>query len=452
MDDGVSDILGLSSGCSIYLMLKYKEIETEKLLDTILHSDFCDGTVIAYACLCRLGLSQYVDGKHFCGHNVAEEYRMVYIQMGLDFNAPLYIDTDNPETILNHLSKAFSMFWGDGKEKETITNMISDTPHLFSEKNIKLVVGSRNQKGVSHLVSNAKCSYAVVNICLDNDFLEPLMDIDPKKFESRLLTRINTITVNNMRYWNSICEKEYRKLIASSNFVTKSSIRSKAKLAKYFPDVFDTSLCGLGKHIIDILCLNERKRAYILGYPIHIGIPSEELIIKSAVLLNKLGPEKYMGVVAERNKDTSIINTIAKLYSGCDVANEQTLTLDNIHNYNQYDVISYHEGGKIYNFCRESFNHITEKGKNPYTNGPIPNDVLTTINSRLAGSGDLPDCGNIKSLIENAGRKKPNIQQVHSIDFGSIIENTLRSVLDGGGHYIQSGVPTIVTSLQRPRP
>jgi hypothetical protein len=210
-------------------------------------------------------------------------------------------------------------------------------------------------------------------------------------------------------------------------------------------------------HILHILKnLSPEIAAYYLGFSIDTMQPSFEILERAFERLKTIGVEAYLETIKQR--------VTKSLIPSCDMYNE-TFIIGNEENvlgipideHLPFDIVSYHDGARIFFFTRSELPTTIKSGKNCWTGEQLPEAVLQSFSNRLviASKLSLPKCESAEELYERMedfkivcscnlcvvkdvkvrdNRSNRSIEQ----DIISTIVEPSRTVLSRGHHEIQA--------------
>lgn len=193
------------------------------------------------------------------------------------------------------------------------------------------------------------------------------------------------------------------------------------------------------------IMMDNYAQAYMLGYPIHIHLPSQSEIdkswndLKSAIIGGDL--QKYIDESIERHKKT--MNFIIKsIYPGKNIQiitdlsesiedgnvgvilhNTENVLMESILEYSPFDTMHFVIDSHLYSFSRPEFKNMSITGKNPYTNIKLPTSYICQIMARLltAQNLNLPDSVPLIDMLNNFINSTPVTLPAHPpFDFGSL--------------------------------
>lgn len=386
--------------CSVSGLISSLYVSVSEVLEHILESPLSDTLIASYAAICRMGCHQYINGTHFCAITEEVMYKMVYVQEGCDLYAP--IEEGGYEKLLTHLAEALALLRQEDEGANMVRNMCDPMPST-DKQSIKMVVRSGNSAGTSALLDNFDTSSRTIKEAIECDYTEVLSDLDPEKYWKVALARCKYLSHDMGQYWDKVASSKYSALVSSNRFQEKASISEKVEFAKVIPDAFEPSLRVLTDSSVRLLSLPPIARGYVFGYPIHIGLPVESKLIRDAIFIQENGIDAYVDKMYKYNKAHMNPVDACSAFGDVDMANTETLNASDVFSYNSFDILFYCEGGHIYSFSRESFQHLTKKRVNPYTKKKLPRFFLEMVSLRNRSSivMRVPKCEPLKELLES---------------------------------------------------
>lgn len=139
-------------------------------------------------------------------------------------------------------------------------------------------------------------------------------------------------------------------------------------------------------------------RAYVLGFPINMGIPGEAVIFRTLMSLARDGSDQLM--LSMKARFPHMPNDYASL--GLTQVSDRDFLDVKFSHLNSFDVVTCIADSTIYEFSRPNWKTIIESKMNPYTNLPLAMSVLEEIKHRefVANTYQLPVCKSINDLID----------------------------------------------------
>jgi len=381
-------------------------ISVTDILNYLLDNKITVETIIAYRAVCMFDDEQIIknnktekyNNKPFILVNEYKEYVGVY---NLSFGKK--ISGRNAEEKIK-ISKITQYIW---PKLLTINNfskeiyLISDCVHKdlrIEKEDIWKLVSSRSSKYISYgkvleeLLKDPK-------IWILYDFLEPIRDVKYTKYENVLLDRCDKLKKEAPDYWKHVGLDLYKKFISDHIDVENPKTKEIKRYAELFPNLFPKRIIEMSDLVRNMNELDHVVKAYVLGFPIHLYVPSEENINKAIMELDKIGIEEYCKNIAEQNANN--LNKHIVNIDNIQVSNDKDNLFEKISDYNIFDVIKYYIDTHVYFFTRAEFPSLITSKTNPYTNKKIPISVLMEARNKLEISLvlKLPKSASLKDLL-----------------------------------------------------
>jgi hypothetical protein len=139
-------------------------------------------------------------------------------------------------------------------------------------------------------------------------------------------------------------------------------------------------------------------KAYILGFPIHLGVPSDDIVNEYFFKMVKMGSEAYMLEVGKEGSQCVSV----KMMGIKALDTKENCLANNYEHYGPFDRVQFFENSHSYEFTRDEWNGF-EKMINPTTRTQFPETFVQTIKARneIAKTYNLPPCNIIKELIDS---------------------------------------------------
>lgn len=367
--------------------------------------------MIAYRAVCQFSRQQIVkdhpisdfNNKPFILLTNYDEYVGIYnLTIGSEHSAR----TDKEQV---EISRKAQRVW---PKLITVTKFSRNLFLICDTDNIKKIRSNEREtvvkaRSVKLITNNYKKLVANYTVWINSDYLVPLDDIKFDFYEKNLLNRCKFMKLTAPLYWEGVAKSLYQELI-NKNISEESfewTYRDIDLYKELFPDVLPESIVNISKFKLNMKTLPPVLQAYILGYPIHEYIPSEEIIEQSIDLVDKIGSEKYSNLIEERNRKmvysqpcTLSVSIPSEIFN---VGNEKDAMLEEVWKYNMFDVVRCYEGKHVYHFTRPEFVNILTNKKNIWTNKIIHTTVLYEMEARnrMALAYALPAASTIKTLI-----------------------------------------------------
>lgn len=395
---------------SIYQAIINNYLSVNEILVYLIDAKVDYYTMIAYKNVCMFSLDQILstdndyNDRPFLVINKNIEY--VYIHASYQFSIPGRNDKERFEimTIINKQKPDMLL----KNNLVSFITMLSDNIAHFKIKRDKMwiLIGGR----CFNILSSFPQLKYNPEVLLDFDFMILLNDFAYNKYEKMLLKRCDTLRKMAPGYWKNVAKDLYIKLI-KKNVNVKNPIMTRFNLKKYielFPGLFPDEIVNVSDMVYNLRKLRPVVQAYVLGFPIHQYIPSSGVIKESIQLLDDVGLEKYCEKLKNKTIEwmKSETNCIGPTDKSISIYNQEDVLMEEISNYNKYDIISYYIDTHLYFFTRPEFPNLIESHKNPWTNSHIPLTILCTINNRLESATiieKLPPAAPISELLKRVG-------------------------------------------------
>ena len=371
-------------------------VTVKDILNYLLCNNINFKTMIAYRAVCQFSTDQIIRGnpnpefndKPFIVLTNRDEYVGIY-NLSLCTNGQIPGRTD-AERI--EIAKKTQRVWPKLMNLSDFSKgiyLVCD--HTQVKLRIKpterwVVVGARSIKIISKLFLDLLPHY---DTWLDNDYLEPLEHLKYPTYEKALLDRCSKLKENAPLYWNNVAIHLYKDVVCK-NIDTETPKMNREMIKQYvvlFPGLFPPEMTNMSDLTYNIRQLPEMVQAYVLGYPIHKYVPSTAILNETINMLNELGPEKYCELIGEQNKNC--MNNHADMVNPLNLAKEilwgnegQDALMENIWDYNTFDVIRYYIDTHVYFFTRPAFSTLATKKKNFLTNKLLPLPVVSEVIAR----------------------------------------------------------------------
>jgi len=285
------------------------------------------------------------------------------------------------------------------KNEYRLFSILCDKVEKISENDVFLAISTRSMKYMDFICEDI---YSYIHSFLLSDYLEPLEFVDSDESVYSFIRRCNYLQEEVPEYWKNIqrryrefAEKKYKK-ITNYTFIRD--------LESLFEGFFPEKILNRSQFIINISSLPRMVKCYVLGFPIHLYIPSDEAIEQALDLLSNLGIEKYC---KEMNK-TFKISTLDNVK----IINKQNVCLEDIEEYSSFDIVSYYTDSlncsedelqiNMFNFSRDEFKTLLKEKKNFYTNEILPNNLMEEIRKRIkiVSTHFIPNCFPLPEILK----------------------------------------------------
>lgn len=392
-------------------------VQCEDILNYLLNVDVGLREMVAYRAVCQFSREQIVrnNSKHndkpFVIVTEHDEYVGIY-----NLSVNTFFGRTDQESI--NIAKRTQKVW----PRLMNNNAFSRSIHLICDssdlKNIKLdeqwlIIAARSKKCISSIQRKIN-----PNMWLNGDYLDILDNIEYELYENDLLNRCKMLKEFAPLYWENVAKKLYQTLVFKNINLEKIRKDLIKKYGELFPEIIPEKYTNMSDLVYNLKELSDVRQAYVLGYPIHLYIPSREILDKTIEMVDKIGIDNYAKIIEDKNKQ-SMNNHVDMISPVCSdkiiISNEEDVLMENIYSYNSFDVVRYYvdnsgqnNGQKnvnnhVYYFTRPEYPELITKKKNLWTNKLMPISVLTEINSRLEMSMlyKLPKSMGIKDLLRH---------------------------------------------------
>lgn len=402
---------------SVYEALHNKLISINDILQYLLKFPVNNRTMIAFKSVCNFNRLQIMDDDEpFILKTNVDEYIAIYM---LYFGQKYLYGRTETES-LNIARKTTSLLIKISSNNEWLykIQLLCDICHTKLQPNLidyELIVGGRCVNYIQYLLPSKQNIF--INYFIENDYIDMLKCFDYSRCEDHIIIRCNYLKENASIYWNKIGFKIYFDFI-SSNIDLKSPKITKLKLDKYinlFPNLFSSEILNMSPLIYNLKLLPLYIQAYVLGFPIHIYMPSRNIVDVSINILKDKGIDEYCKIISTKNQiylqsqnDYIIPIENKQIENG----NNEDALYEEPSQYNLFDVIKIYNDTHRYFFTRSEFQTLLSKRKNTWTNTDLPYSVLESINSRrvIANKYNLPKCCILSDLLKQVEDNKLSIK------------------------------------------
>lgn len=176
-------------------------------------------------------------------------------------------------------------------------------------------------------------------------------------------------------------------------------------LSVIFTDLFPKNINNLNDFGISLILLPENILSYVLGFPIQEYHPTKEQLFRMVFHLceentnNEEKEKEHIDWVKNFNKER--LKTFSR-FEEVILVNDKDTYLENVYDYNPFDVVFYCEGKHVYIFTRPEFENIIKTEENPYTKKQLPYFVKQDILSRISFCKEqsFPDSCTVEETYE----------------------------------------------------
>lgn len=375
---------------SVALALQEKYFSKQQLLNWLLIQPFTNKTEIAYYILCN--------NLHPDNHQINDSHfvlrRAEYIPIAMIFNLNISlleqyknvsIDIDMVKFNTNIEKLKFLLLLRKGESNDT----------NYTRENLNNLYHVRKFNYIKYLTTD-EINKSLVN----TDWIEKF------RYNSGLINyiieRVKLLKEKANNYYNDLIYSKYTLVIEKlyrSKYLHKLSKDDFILLNNLFPNIINNNIFSYNNLGFKLFQISTKISGYLLGFPIHIVIPTDEQIQKQIKLLCELGTDKYIDQVKEYTKKMS--NIVLPSWIETKFINNTNVLTEDIDEYLPFDIIVYQTGEHIYRFTRPEFDSLLKSKKNPYTNEYLPKIIIENIRSRsyISKLCNLPEAKIYKELL-----------------------------------------------------
>ena len=241
-----------------------------------------------------------------------------------------------------------------------------------------------------------------MDACLSADYFEFLENYDFFEYAEEMLKQGQILEKDFPEYWTSVGKIIYTKHLVK---ICKDPYQLKSwQFVQDFNKLLDVfgEICLLGLFNYQLKMLSFENQSYLLGFPVHIHLPTREQVDTALESLYKIGIKEYCKEAKKRVENYFGENRI-KLGREFKILNLENVHGDNIYTFVPFDIIEFYADDGVYYFTRPEFDFLLTKKKNPYTNLDLSVVVLVQIESRLklASHFSLPNSQPLSYMLKN---------------------------------------------------
>ena len=349
--------------------------------------------LIAYKCVCLVSKKQLVNGKHFL-LNAHDDYVCLYYLL---HGFPETTDDTDQNLVLMKKFEHVSFKLRD------LNNYTIKYLHILANK-LSSSITSLNYIE-KKLAISARSDYYIINTDhhLFNDYMYILNSTKYEEYESIVLERCLILLDKAPLYWENVGNPMYLKIVKQHIFDNSYLISSKSLeiYNQLFPDLLPEKWLSRSSLVYTLSTYPDVIKAYILGFPIHLYIPSKSVIETALDKLDDQGIDKYCEYLRDHNRKVLFSHIERFDENSIDIGNENDTLLESVLDYNLTDVVKYYIDSHVYFFTRAEFDSILEKGSNHWTSEPFLFGGLENILSRVNISRyySLPPSEPIKDIL-----------------------------------------------------
>ena len=406
---------------SVFNVIKEGKVSTSDILETILKFPKLDDPRLtrAYRAACTLENpdKHYLKGIHFLSRvSDYPDYGAIFLASNGNIEAPIEYGSTQSNKIVSVITRSVMKFHTDGEFRRRIMISCGKDPQqdngvssCYQLDDIKLAIQFRSPMVKTFMVASSFRDNSLGSIVVENDAFEYFDAQRSTIMLSQLITRCIYLKTNTKMYWEKVTP-EYKRFVekrlnGNSRSLTRDGLR---ELHSIFPTLVDERLLTFSELAFHIYFLDLLQRAYILGYPIHTGLPKETDVMKALNNLSEWGIEKYVASIADYNRGRLKL-VLPGTFGGEELEPEKDTNVMemSIYEYNLFDTIAYNDNGHYYVFTRLEFPSLLKEKKHLYTRTILPANIILDINQRLKFASDmkLPKCETIGELLEKMESK-----------------------------------------------
>jgi hypothetical protein len=451
--------------------LNKKFISLEELLRWLLTAPLSDRSLVAYRAACQVKppndhyfsaetptSTTDVFGRHFISCTHAPEYGAIFVLSGGDVNTPAFRDRN--ETLAPYLAATVAKLLNDTtfERKMKLICDKSGIPGRFIMDNRPLLFSCHSNSLIQEYLNRSNQSIeSQSSFAIESDYFEALRVTD--NLTDHLMARCRTLMTTAPLYWEGVAKSRYQeffsKLIADKK-LSRSNKAQAFEINTMFPGIFGISLERLSDLAYKIMCLEFPVQAYVLGFPIHHGLPSPAMVEELLYYLSSVGKDRYSeGFKTHTEKMTNAyLNPELTSWHRTEwkVRNSRDVLENNISEYNEFDQLLLINGVNVYFFVRPEFNNLLKSHKNHWTNEDLPRHLEVDIQARVLIAEDLklPPAGTILELLtrtEDGTLYPAPAPPSASSNAGPTMESFLQLLLGSGGSGGTSATATIMPGV-----
>ena len=352
------------------------------------NSDNVNDILVAYRAVCAydLKLAETLSGK-------CAEFAWIY-----RLSSPL--ESLKKCSLENEIKKPNNLY-----NLYIISDRLPPMKEPLSDDKNELLLKSRSHILLIGSFNNDE-SYPIFSV--KHDYIEMLRLYNINVYLPRIFERASFLREKAIDYFEFVFLPTYSSFLRDNLIFEKLSYADAKKVMDIFPDTLPEGMAKilrLTTYPALIYNLKYRltmeQRAYVLGFPIHLGNPSEEQVDSAIDKLRDIGIDNYSNYIYERNKKY-INNCLPHWNDNDQIANFENMLKDKVFEYNLIDTIFYKNNKHVYVFNRPEFVYIIRERLNIYTNLPIPEQIYKTafIRLHLGQSLNLPCPLTILEMLE----------------------------------------------------
>jgi hypothetical protein len=440
------------------LALKKKFITVDELLGWLVTAPMSDRTLVAYRAACQITSpdDHYIEDRHFLSGVRAPEYGAIFILSGGDIETPIYKNKPK-EQLIQYVAPALARMHTDStfERKMKLICDKSGVPVRYLQENRSLLFQCHTSNLIrEYLAKTNQGLDSHAQMIIESDYFDALAVAD--QLVEPLMARCQTLISTAPQYWEAVAKPDYRdffnKLIAAKKLAGSTKAQA-LDLDQIFPGIFGVTLSRLSDLAYKVTCLDFTVQAYVLGFPIQYGLPSQPMIENLLYYLSTVGKDRYAQDLKEYEERMAngYLNGETNGWHQVpwQVRNTQDVLENSVYEYNSFDRIMLITGSNIHQFVRLEFPNLLKSHKNIWTNEDLPKHFETELQARLAMADDLklPTAGTIQELltkIDEGTLYPPESTNNNQLGAGSAADNLLQLLFGSG---MSNGTTTLMPGV-----
>jgi hypothetical protein len=414
----------------------------QRVFQCLVNLPVTDRTCIAYSFVCaKLKENQYLDGEHFlCAYAKATNtppvlYGCIYVLRKCKIDA-LKRD-DSTSTIADILTPSMVLLHQD-EDLMAKMRIISglEPKKVLSEHHslMRYLSISYSSKRFDFYMLSDHLSYDNCT-AVSNCFLKKSNHDEMLKSVKARLDHLKTSAPRYYEYINARYKISMISLINAKSFNKFNNEFIDCYISIVYPDKVDANLTTK-----TLLMHPKEVQNYFLGYPIHMGVPSQAMYEK---LLDEFSTDVetfYQKQVAHNQQRLNAIvqNPYYASFGENSIIqrNTENTLFEKFEEYSPSDVYPYVNGNNLYFFTREEFSTLIEKKKNFLTGEELPphiQDYLLLMNKFFSF---YPACKPLKQYYESLSKGENIVPVKDSLSTDEMANNLadlLINAVSGGG-------------------
>lgn len=364
-------------------------------------------------------------GKHFLEVRKEESFQQIYI---LTHRSREYYG--NLASILG--LQAIKIL--QGKNSSLVSEYIRSSKSRLGVNSTMILFRNRFIRSDSKI--NAGNLLICIKTAVNTDYfswIEEHIELVGRQTEKELLLteiirRSKTIKSSAPGYWKNVAKDGFLPIMRVLALNLSEKVLSYDLYPELCPD-----LSKLSKLALKILSLTSSfQKGYLLGFPIDRYLPIDDELLKAALHLTNLGPERYCRLLELHNnktvqricqdpglpsswqvpQDIHLATSpnqfdldpgiIDQDYKKMEPSNRADLSLtDQICDFSPFDIVGVQSGTTFHFFSRGEFPSLIQTKRNPYNRQSLDPGILVTLKDRInrAKLMNLPKSATLLQLI-----------------------------------------------------